>query len=726
MKPRMSLATVAFAALIGAGTVGGATHPGTVDLLTQANVRIDGLAPFDNLGQSVAGVGDVNGDGRGDIAIGVPGADNNNRPLSGSAYVIFGSASAATIDIAALGAGGFRIDGALIGHQAGMAVANAGDMNGDGRPELAVAVPGAGNNARDRSGSVYVIFGSTDTTNVDLATLGSRGFRIDGAAAGASLGEPPSRVGSVLAGVGDMNGDGLADLAIGVRGANNTGLSASGSTYVVYGSAAPANIDLATLGAAGVRIDGAAAQEQSGGAVAGLGDVNGDGRPDLGIGATFAGNNARPESGSTYVVFGGALPATINLATLGAAGFRIDGAQQFHRAGVSVGRPGDINGDGLADVALGANLVPAPGRGAAGAAYVVYGARNSAAVDLATLGARGVRLLGAEGGTSTGLPVAGIGDLNGDGRGELAVGARFSNNNGRPGSGSVHVVSGGVSADIDLATLGAAGFRVDGAAAGDAIGNSIGSAGDFNGDGRNDLVIGASGANPAGGENAGSAYIVFGFGAPSLTYPPITATVGSALVPVPAVVSQRAASIFAAVGLPSGLTVDPATGTIQGTPNSSGRSRATVSLADLGGSVQATVEVRVRRCVVIRRGTNQGDTILGTARTESLVGRGGNDFLFGGDNEDCIDGGAGDDSVYGGAGADLLGGGPGRDTIVGGGGDDTINGGPGRDGIVAGAGNDRVDSRDGAREIVKCGPGADVARIDRVDVVRGCEQVRRR
>ena len=112
------------------------------------------------------------------------------------------------MDLANLGARGFRIDGAAAGDALGLAVAGAGDVNGDGRADVLVGAFLAGNNGRLNSGSAYVVFGSASTDTVDLANLGTRGFRIDGAATS-------DVAGRAVAGAGDVNGDGRADLLVG-------------------------------------------------------------------------------------------------------------------------------------------------------------------------------------------------------------------------------------------------------------------------------------------------------------------------------------------------------------------------------------------------------------------------------------------------------------------------------------------------------------------------------
>lgn len=142
-------------------------------------------------------------------------------------------------------------------------------------------------------------------------------------------------------------------------------------------------------------------------------------------------------------------------------------------------------------------------------------------------------------------------------------------------------------------------------------------------------------------------------------------------------------------------------------------------------------------------GTSGPDTINGTAGRDRLLGHGGNDKLFGFGGNDFIDGGAGNDwldggagsdhivgqtgndRIYGGAGKDLLYGGAGNDRIYGGAGNDTIVAGSGKDYVDGGPGNDVIKARDGQKDVVRCGPGRDTARVDKIDVVSGCEHVTR-
>jgi hypothetical protein len=332
--------------------------------------RIDGAAAGDQSGRSVSSAGDVNNDGFDDVIVGAYGADPNGKGTAGSSYVIFGSETpAAAIDLANLGANGFRIDGAADGDQSGYSVSSAGDVNNDGFDDLIVGATGADPNGKSSAGSSYVIYGGTTLgATIDLANLGANGFRIDGAAA-------VDNSGYSVSSAGDVNNDGFDDLIIGAYWADPNGKSIAGSSYVIFGGETPAaTIDLANLGASGFRIDGAASDDRSGYSVSSAGDVNNDGFDDLIIGARGADPDGKNGAGSSYVIFGGTTPAaTIDLANLGANGFRIDGAAARDQSGFSVSSAGDVNNDGFDDLIIGSLLADPDGKYDAGSSYVIYG-----------------------------------------------------------------------------------------------------------------------------------------------------------------------------------------------------------------------------------------------------------------------------------------------------------------------------------------------------------------
>ena len=500
---------ILFAACALAGT-------GTIQLaeLDGSNgFRLDGESVGDATGLSVAGAGDVNGDGIADLLIGAPFADSNGS-LGGSSFVVFGRVDGfvARLDLSALdGSNGFRLTGTTAFDRSGYSVAGAGDINGDGFDDLLVGAPFADSNGSS-SGSSYVVFGRNSfPANVSLGALnGSDGFRMDGAAGYYFSG------GSVAA-AGDINHDGFDDLIIGAIYPFPKG-DYPGRSYVVFGHGGSfaTSLDLGALdGNDGFVLDGLEAGAQSRLAVAGAGDLNADGTDDLVVGASLASPNGYA-SGSTYVVFGhgGAFPGSVQLDLLdGHDGFRVDGIAMGQFCGLSVAGIGDINADGIDDLAMSKT-----GDGtSAGSTYVLFG---HAGVFPASLrldmfdGSNGFHLDGAAPVDYSGYSIAGRGDFNDDGIADLLVGAPGADPNG-DGSGSSYVSYGhpGIfPASFGLGSLdGANGFRLDGATQGDASGISVANAGDVNGDGVDDLLIGASNAGPKTG-GAGSAYVVFGRG----------------------------------------------------------------------------------------------------------------------------------------------------------------------------------------------------------------------
>ena len=155
----------------------GKSSPDAEDLgaLEDGGFLITGAGFDDNAGESVAGVGDVNGDGRPDVAVGAIFASGNGRMTAGAAFVVFGKPSSAMVDLAALGAGGYRIDGAAAGDIAGKSVAGVGDVNGDGVPDVAVGAPNADPNGRSESGAAYLVFGRASAGTIDPRVPGRRG-----------------------------------------------------------------------------------------------------------------------------------------------------------------------------------------------------------------------------------------------------------------------------------------------------------------------------------------------------------------------------------------------------------------------------------------------------------------------------------------------------------------------------------------------------------------------
>ena len=490
-----------------------ATHPlplSTLDGTT--GFRLDGEGSGDGSGRSVSSAGDINGDGFDDVIVGAWFGDSATTNSTGTGYVVFGRSGgfASGIDLSSLdGSNGFRLDGVTQSDYTGESASSAGDVNGDGFDDLIIGARSADPGGDSEAGSSYVLFGRSGgfASVINLGALdGTTGFRLDGDLAG-------DRSGYSVSSAGDVNGDGFSDLIVGAFGADPNG-SYSGSSYVVFGKSGGFSsvINLALLnGSTGFQLNGVSGGDNAGRSVSSAGDVNGDGLADLIIGA----DRADPfQAGSSYVVFGrtGGFTPQINLSTLnGTTGFRMDGVASFDFSGFSVSGAGDVNGDGFDDLIIGAYGADS----GAGAAYVVFGKSGgfASAINLSTLdGTTGFRLIG-EDNDVAGKSVSAAGDVNGDGFDDLFVGDYGADFNAASGSGSSYVVfgkSGGFASAINLSTLdGTIGFRLDGVAANEGSGRPVSSAGDVNGDGFDDLIIGARLAEP-NGIGSGSSYVVFG------------------------------------------------------------------------------------------------------------------------------------------------------------------------------------------------------------------------
>ncbi|MEO1279209.1 MAG: integrin alpha, partial [Planctomycetota bacterium] len=466
--------------------------PAEFDLATldgEIGFRIDGAVANDRTGRSISSAGDVNGDGLDDLVIGAVGFDAGGVSATGAAFVVFGSSEPrdGVLNLAFLdGTDGFRLEGEFQQDYAGSSVASLGDFNGDGIDDFAIGALGYDVGSSSQVGSVYVVFGRDDGFPASLALAdldGTNGLQIAGARSGERADKP--------AGIGDINGDGIDDIAVGAFGFVSS--YNRGRTYVLFGRDTtggadpfPALLSLDEVsGSLGFKIDGEADGDLSGFSVAGVGDLNGDGRSDFGIGAPDASPDGLTLAGATYVVFGrdssSPFPDVLSLSDLdGSNGFRATGAAFGDTCGWDVAAAGDINADGMDDMILGVvNGRDPTGRQQAGAAFVVFGTTGGfpASLPLSTIdGTNGFQMRGFDRDDAVGLSVVGGHDVDGDGIDDVVIGAGGVDPDGRTNAGAAYVVFGRSTpfpAAIELETLDAdAGMTIPGLVAGDGFGRS--------------------------------------------------------------------------------------------------------------------------------------------------------------------------------------------------------------------------------------------------------------
>jgi hypothetical protein len=469
--------------------------PATINLsdLGSEGSIINGYGRYNYFGGAVSSAGDVNGDGVDDVIMGTlfGGAPSQAITDRSTSYIIYGSNNMpSVINASTLALTGRGV--MLVGRGgAGMVVSRAGDVNGDGIDDVIIGAPFyEGNSQTGFSSRSYILYGNNSLpSGINLYSLnyGVMGVTILGGGG----------FGYSVSGAGDVNGDGIDDVIIGVP----KGYTDAGHSYIVYGSdKLPSPINLTYLGNGGVTINGddTVGVNHVGSSVSGAGDVNGDGIDDVII-AAF---NQKMQVSSSYIVYGNnSLPSTIYLSSLGSRGVTING---IGRGTYSVSGAGDVNGDGIDDVIMGNPET----NNTVGRSYIIYGSNQlPSTITLPLIPGQGVTMYGIHELGQSGWSVSGAGDVNGDGKDDVIIGAPTENSF----AGRSYIVYGSdqLPSSINFPLLPGQGVTINGNHSRESkSGWSVSGGGDVNNDGVDDVIIGS----PYYYANniAGAGYIIYG------------------------------------------------------------------------------------------------------------------------------------------------------------------------------------------------------------------------
>lgn len=451
-------------------------------------------------GHETAG-SDFDGDGYDELVVGVPGEDFSTKKNAGSIVVIPGATNGVTRSDGRMWSQKGSVKGKpQRGDKFGSAVASA-DFNGDGYDDLAAGVPGEDVWGLNAAGAVNVVYGSRSGLRKANNVTFSQRYGVAGDL------EAEDRFGAALA-AGDFDGDGYDDLAIGVPGEDVGAAKNAGSVNVLFGSPSGLGTSRNVAFDQADAVGGPEAGDAFGSALA-AGDFNGDLRDDLVVGAPGETVNGAGSAGQINVLYGSASGLSPATTALSQAGEVSGDPQSGDKFGASLA-VGDFDGDNFFDVVVGVPGEAVDGRAGAGQANVVYGSQGGLAAE------RNAAF--SQAGAVAGTPNAGdkfaqsvaVGDFDGDGFADVAAGAPGEDRSGKFNAGNIHMLygsGGGIgtarNAVFDQSRTGESIERSD------QFGASLRIV-DFDGDGRDDLIVGSAREDVSGHKNAGAIGIIFG------------------------------------------------------------------------------------------------------------------------------------------------------------------------------------------------------------------------